>query len=219
MVRALERMVPADPGRPELAGPDHPVRLVTRQVAFEAGSWTPERAHEVAAMFDEAAGAWDERAHARRLEPLEDALARGGRFPDRPCLEVGSGTGLATSLLAARFSPVMAVDLSAAMLARAGGRSPLRLRADASALPVADGRAGVVVLVNMFLFPAEVDRVLAPDGVVVWVNTLGDATPIHLPAGDVAAALPGTWDGVAAEAGWGTWATLRRGRAPAAGAG
>ncbi|MGI8684459.1 MAG: hypothetical protein ACR2MO_05120, partial [Acidimicrobiales bacterium] len=85
-----------------------------------------------------------------------------------------------------------------------------RLRADSSTLPVRHGAAAVVALVNMFLFPAEVDRVLAPDGVLLWVNTLGDATPIHLPATDVQAALPGDWDGVAADAGWGTWATFRR---------
>ena len=67
-----------------------------------------------------------------------------------------------------------------------------------------------VLMVNMLLFPSEVDRVLAPDGVVVWVNTRGDQTPIHLPPDDVATALPGEWTGVTARAGAGLWATLRR---------
>ena len=49
------------------------------------------------------------------------------------------------------------------------------------ALPVADAPLDVVLMINMFLFPAEVDRVLPPGGHVVWVNTLGDQTPIHLP--------------------------------------
>jgi hypothetical protein len=78
------------------------------------------------------------------------------------------------------------------------------------ALPLADGAAEAVVLVNCFLFPQEVDRVLAPDGVVVWVNSSGDQTPIHLPPSDVVAALPGRWQGVESEAGAGLWCVLRR---------
>jgi hypothetical protein len=51
---------------------------------------------------------------------------------------------------------------------------------------------------------------LTSEGALVWVNTAGDRTPIHLTADDVEAALPGPWDGIASEAGWGTWAVLRR---------
>jgi len=42
------------------------------------------------------------------------------------------------------------------------------------------------------------------------VSTLGDATPIYLPPADVMRALPGEWDGVTADAGWGTWLVARR---------
>jgi hypothetical protein len=69
---------------------------------------------------------------------------------------------------------------------------------------------GVVALVNMFLFPAEVTRVLRDDGVLLWVSTNGDATPIYLSPADVLLALPGTWHGVTAHAGWGTWLTASR---------
>lgn len=209
MLRFLPRIVAAEPGRPELADDRRPIREVTRQVAFDPGGWSPERAARVAELFDGLAPAWHERPAAGRFEAVDDALARGGPFPAGPCLEVGSGTGLVTPRLAARFSPLVSMDLSPGMLALAPPGT-LRARADASALPVPDGRAAVVILVNMFLFPPEVARVLAPDGVLVWVNTLGDATPIHLPAGDVASTLPRAWDGVAADAGWGTWATFRR---------
>ena len=65
-------------------------------------------------------------------------------------------------------------------------------------------------MINMLLFPHEVDRVLRPDGVIVWVNTLGDQTPIHLPPDDVVAMLPGEWDGRTARAGTGFWLTARR---------
>ena len=51
---------------------------------------------------------------------------------------------------------------------------------------------------------------LARGGALVWVNTLAEWTPIHLPPEDVVAALPGAWDGVWAHAGWGTWTVVRR---------
>ena len=79
------------------------------------------------------------------------------------------------------------------------------------------GAAAAVVLVNCFLFPDEVDRVLAPDGVVVWVNSSGAETPIHLPPDDVVAALPGRWEGVQSTAGVGhvvRAAALRRAERP-----
>lgn len=209
MLTVLPRVVPPEPGRPDLADDRRPIREVTRQIAFEPHGWTPGRAAHVADLFDGLAPSWHERAAARRFEAVDDALERGGPFPPGPALEIGSGTGLVTPRLASRMSPLVSLDLSAGMLAFAPAGS-LRVRADSSTLPVPDGAAAVVALVNMFLFPVEVDRVLAPDGVLVWVNTLGDATPIHLPATDVEAALPGEWDGTAADAGWGSWATFRR---------
>jgi hypothetical protein len=68
----------------------------------------------------------------------------------------------------------------------------------------------VVALINMFLFPVEVARVLADDGVLLWMSTNGDQTPIYLPPADVLNALPGAWDGVTSQAGWRTWLTARR---------
>jgi len=99
------------------------------------------------------------------------------------------------------------------MLAHAPDHSP-RVQADSSRLPLADDTADVVLMINMILFPDEVDRILRPEGQVVWINTLGDQTPIHLPPDDVAAALPGEWVGVAARAGVGLWAVLRRSTTP-----
>lgn len=209
MIEHLPRVVPAAPGRPEVGGPDHPMRKVTRQVAFEPGGWTPERAAKVAALFDGLAGDWGERDVANRAEALRDALDRGGPLR-APVVEIGAGTGASAVVLTERLGPTLALDLSWEMVRRIP-TSVGRLRADSAALPVRTGSAATVVLVNALLFPAEVDRVLAPGGAVVWVNSLGDATPIHLPAADVEAALPGGWTGVASEANWGTWTVLRRG--------
>jgi len=93
------------------------------------------------------------------------------------------------------------------LLASPGSR---QIQADGSLLPVPSGSVATVALVNMFLFPDEVARVLKPDGVVLWVSTNGDATPIYLPPADVLEALPGGWSGTSARAGWGTWLTARR---------
>ncbi|MEU5092299.1 hypothetical protein [Streptomyces sp. NPDC021356] len=87
-------------------------------------------------------------------------------------------------------------------------------------MPLPDSSVSVIAAIDMLLFPSETARVLAHDGVLLWVNQLGGDGPLYLPATAVAAALPGTWHATGSEAGWGTWAVLRRTRrhasAPAA---
>jgi SAM-dependent methyltransferase len=190
-----------------VADDEHPIRQVTRQIAFEPGGWDADRRGKVAQLFDGLAPTWHEREAATEHDALLDALDRGGPYDDGPCLEVGSGTGAFTANLTGRFERVVSVDLSAEMLRRARGP---RVLADSAELPFPSGAAGAVVLVNMFLFPGEVDRVLRPGGALVWVSVLGDATPIYLSAEDVDRALPGDWAGTAADAGWGSWAVFRR---------
>ena len=206
----LPTTVVVDTPRPDVGGgPDHPMRLVTRETAFNPRSWTPERAAKVGELFDSMAPTWSGRDGPDRHRALVDALARGGPFTPGPCLEVGSGTGDATPFLRERLGDVVALDLSREMLRHTPADGP-RVQADSSRLPVRTASVAVVALVNMLLFPAEVDRVLAPAGALLWVSTLGDATPIYLAAADVLAALPGAWDGVSADAGWGTWLVARR---------
>jgi SAM-dependent methyltransferase len=210
VIRTLPRVLPPQGEQPGAADESHPMRKVTREVAFEPEGWTPERAATVAAVFDGLAPQWDAtHDDPGRYDPLVDALARGGNLPP-PCVELGAGTGLGTRFLAPRFGSVVAVDLSAGMLRRADPTLGIRVQADGAHLPIARGSVGTLVLVNALLFPPEVRRVVAPDGAVVWVNTNGDGTPIYLPAEDVAAALGPGWSGVASEAGWGTWVVLRR---------
>jgi SAM-dependent methyltransferase len=205
----LPRTIPERPGRPEWGDVARPIRELTRAIAMDRGAWTPERAAQIASFFDAQASGWRDRDAPERHEALLDALARGGTFPRGWCLEVGSGTGNATADLQQVFRDVVSLDLSHQMLrlATVKGR---QVQSDASALPIRTGSAAVVALVNMFLFPAEVTRVLADDGVLLWVSTNGDQTPIYLPPAHVLRALPGTWDGITSEAGWGTWVTARR---------
>jgi ubiquinone/menaquinone biosynthesis C-methylase UbiE len=191
------------------AGVDHPMRQLTRAMAF-GDPWTDEDADRVTAVFDAMAAGWSE-AHVDpvKASTVIDALDRGVVPLDGRWLEVGSGTGAGARVLADRVRSLVCTDLALEMLRHAPELAP-RIRSDAAVLPFTDDTFDAVLLINMLLFPHEVDRVLRPHGVVVWVNTLGDQTPIHLPAADVLRALPGRWSGITARAGTGFWATARR---------
>ena len=85
------------------------------------------------------------------------------------------------------------------------------VRADAGALPLAARSVDVMVLVNMFMFAVEYNRVLAPEGQFVWISTMGDETPIYLPPEEVIDVLPGHWTATGSYAGTGLWLVARRG--------
>jgi SAM-dependent methyltransferase len=209
VIEQLPIEVPGEGEPPSGLGADHPMRQVTRAVAFEPDGWTPERRAQVQQLFDGLADEWNTRDVPGREAPVLDALRRGldaaPQLDHHLALELGAGTGLFSSELAARFPEVVALDIAYEMLRRAPAAPAHRVQADANHLPVADGSVDALVLVNMFLFPAEVDRVLAPHGALVWVNSRGADTPIHLTADEVDVALPGDWGGVASSAGHGTW--------------
>jgi SAM-dependent methyltransferase len=205
----LPRAIADQPGRPEWGEAARPMRELTREIAIDRAAWTKERAAQISSFFDAAASGWRDRDVPERHDALNDALARGGPFPRGWCVEVGSGTGNTTADLQQAFHHVVSLDLSREMLRLATFRG-VQIQSDASALPLRAGSAAVVALINMFLFPTEVSRVLADDGVVLWVSTNGEETPIYLPPADLLRALPGTWNGITSEAGWGTWLTARR---------
>lgn len=198
-------------------GPDHPMRIATRRAAgLDAAGWTGELRAEVAGFFDGLASEWHTRTSPERIAVVRDALERGfdGLQVERGlAAEVGSGTGAYSPLLAGRFETVVAIDLSFEMLRIAPAVPARRVQADAAHLPLRDASAAAIVLINAFLFPAEVDRVLSADGVLVWVNSSGEQTPIYLSVEDLLAVLPGEWTGVASRAGEGHWCVLKRSRA------
>ncbi len=187
------------------------MRVITNELAAGA-AFTPNMASQVTDLFSSMAAEWTaNHDKPEKLEPLRDALARGVETaPGDVCVEVGSGTGLGTRILAEHFDRVVALDRTMAMLAEAPATYGPRVHGDASRLPVVDASVDVLVHVNMFLFPAEVDRVLAPRGALVWVNTSGESTPIHLTASAVHDALPGEWHVTHSRAGTGTWAVATR---------
>ncbi len=190
------------------------MRIATRRAAgLHAGGWTGELRDQVENYFDGLAGEWHTRASPQRTAVVMDALSRGFRTIDWPAglaLEVGSGIGTYSNLLTERFATVVAIDLSLAMLKLAPSGPAHRVRADGAMLPVGDCSAAAIVLINAFLFPAEIARVLSPEGALVWVNSSGEQTPIYLSVDDLVARLPGEWEGTSSRAGEGHWCVLRR---------
>ena len=190
------------------------MRIATRRAAgLHTGGWTGELRDEVENYFDGLAGEWHTRASPQRTAIVRDALLRGlGAIhsPAGVAVEVGSGIGTYSSLLAERFATVVAIDLSLAMLKLAPSGPALRVQADGAKLPVRDSSAAAVVLINAFVFPAEVERVLSPEGALVWVNSSGEQTPIYLSVDDLVGGLPGDWTGTSSQAGDGLWCVLRR---------
>ena len=185
------------------------MRTVTQQIGGGEG-WSPERASFVAGVFDELSVDWHaEHGSDLRLAPLEDALDRGELGPGR-LVEIGCGTGAATERLAARRPVAAALDLSPRMLALTDRAAAPFVRADAGALPLATDSVDVMVLVNMFMFAASYDRVLAPEGRFVWISTMGHETPIYFPPGEVMDLLPGHWTATGSYAGTGFWLVARR---------
>lgn len=206
-----------DPIDPQDVDPDvvaaaeaHPMRRVTHAAAAEVGVWEGPLIGQVQATFDDLAGEWHTKHTPGALDALVDALDRGG-LPDHGLwLELGAGDGWASATLAARAPALLAVELSSRMLAASPADGVARLQADANRLPVDDHAATGAVLMNMLLFPSELDRVLAPGGSLLWLSSRGPATPIHLTPEQVAAAMPGRWGGVAARHGTAVWAVLER---------
>ena len=210
MIRELPRVVPAPPGKPvreEAAqGQERARRLVLRP-----GTWDRQEAAVMRAGFDAAAAGWEDSRGGYRRPVLADALARGGPFLPGRAVEIASGTGLLTPLIAAVWPEVAAVDLSGGMLARSAASG--RIQADAARLPLADGRAVAVVIGDGPLFAAETARIMATGAVLVWSSALGDGAPFFVPVEVLAEAMTAAtgrpWDAVCSQAHWGSWAVLR----------
>ena len=206
--------MPPSPEPPESPGAAHPMRAVTNETAFQEASWTAQRAKDVTEFFDEIAHEWNQRISPEELDGILDALERGGVPKGGCCLEIGAGTGHATRHLRYWCESVIAIDISEEMLHLLDPALAPRVLADGSCLPFPDGTADVIALANMFLFPAEVARLLAPAGRIVWYNGIGEHTPIHLSTEEIVQALsatsPSAWQATSSRWGHATWCVLER---------
>jgi SAM-dependent methyltransferase len=162
-------------------------RFVTDVVVARPALWRMLRG-PLRNQFDRLAGAWETRRGPEALAPLEAAL---DRVPSASrALDLGTGTGKAARLVAARYpqATVVGVDISPAMIEQASALLPPELAgrvryevADASALPFPDASFDLVVLLNMIPFFAELARVTAPGATAVFASFSGPKTPIYVP--------------------------------------
>jgi len=198
---------PAEP----FAGPDHPIRIITREIALE-NRWDADVRERIRSTFDGLAPGWSEdHVNPTKAAPVADALERGGlTLGSARWLELGSGTGAGGKVLGPHVEQYVAFDLSEQMIANDPGDHTCQVRGDAFTLPFTANSFDAILCINMFLFPDQVDRVLRSRGTLLWVNTMGDQTPIHLPVEDVVGALPGDWTATTARAGTGFWTVVRR---------
>lgn len=138
-------------------------------------------------QFDSLAPVWDSMRLEDTFAPYDAGLDRLPGSPAR-ILDVGTGTGAGAIRLAQRFpeATVVGVDLSEAMLEQARRNTPADLnvtyqRADASALPFADGSFDLVAHANMIPFFDEVARVTGRGGHALFAFSSGAGTPIYVP--------------------------------------
>jgi SAM-dependent methyltransferase len=163
-------------------------RLATRAVVARPWLWRLFRP-AIRRQFDALATVWETRLGPEGLLPLAAALDRLEASP-RKVLDLGTGTGKAARVVAERFpeAEVVGVDLAPEMVAEAGRLLPAELHgrvtfaaADGADLPFQEHAFDLVVLQNAIPFFAELARVTAPGGTVVFAFSRGAETPIWVP--------------------------------------
>lgn len=206
----LDRMDANGPNLDRSDVENHPMRLVTKQVAFEESSWSSQRLSTVMGLFDSMAEEWSDKDFSERGLPVFDALKRGGISHGKIGLELGSGTGAYSSLLSRYFDSLMCIDLSFEMLKRSESTKGLRVQGDGAQLPITDSSIDGLICINTLLFPQEIDRIISDNGYLLWVSTSGPQTPIYLSPAECLSALGDGFSGVSSSCGLGTWTVFRR---------
>lgn len=175
--------------------PPAPVRLVGRaasRLIVSAPRLWPLIRRPTEALWDRLAHRWDQRIQPdspEHLAPLAAACESLESAPGR-ILEIGTGTGAGAVMLARRFTDaeVLGIDISAVMVDVARAKLPAELAdrvkfavGDAASLPEQTGSFDLVAQLNMPPFIEPVVSALASGGHVLIADSLGEATPSHVP--------------------------------------
>jgi ubiquinone/menaquinone biosynthesis C-methylase UbiE len=174
-------------------------------------------------FWERSAASWDQRIEPDRSEhlaPLAAACERLGAEP-QAILELGTGTGAGSRMLARRFpaARIHGADLSSAMIDAARVNVPPELIdrielevADAASLPHEDQTFDLVAQLNMPVYLEEAARVLRPGGHLIVASSLGTATPYYTPKGLLSRGCRrhGLEPTETGEAGGGSWFLARR---------
>ncbi len=166
-------------------------RLLNNALVRAPWLW-PALRRPVQRFFDRSAPGWDERTGAgspEHLAPVAAAALHVSEPPER-ILDIGSGTGEDTLLLAREFprASVRGIDISGEMVRSAQGKIGLDPEgrvafrvADAASLPYGDESFDLVAQLNMPPFFREIARVLRPGGSVIIAASWGADTPFYTP--------------------------------------
>ena len=189
------------------------MRHITRDVVYK-NLWNSNLVEEVKKLFDEKASEWSTtRNIPSRGIPVLDALERGEVYGEK-VVDLGAGTGLATQLLVNKFESVVALDISKEMIKNSVTPETPQVCADGGCLPFASNSIDVFLVMNMILFPNEIERCLKDEGFLVWVSSRGPETPIYLPPEEVIDLMSAnsevSWFGVSAYTLEGSWLVARR---------
>jgi SAM-dependent methyltransferase len=147
----------------------------------------------------------------KRFDSLAHDLVRGDWPRATTCVEIVSGTGRFTGLLGEIFGQVLTVDISGQTPSDAPIDPGSTIRAGAAALPIVTGSLAAVVCIDVFPCPAEIDRVLRPDGALLWISRPGVEHPLFSGTSALVGALGEGWSATESETRWGRWTVLRRG--------
>jgi SAM-dependent methyltransferase len=209
-VRLPDDQPPAEK-RTYAAPTTHPCRVWLQRILNDESDEDAWRG--LGAAYEEMAPEWGSwvASQSHYLDPISDALTRIGRVEH--AVEIGSGTGEATGLVAAQARLVLAIDSSPAMIARSPSMSNVRwILGDARSLPIDPGWADLVVGLNAVPSFREIDRVCAPSGRVLWASSFGPDTPLYVEPERFVHMLGPEWVGTARRVGFGEWCVAERRR-------
>jgi SAM-dependent methyltransferase len=195
---------------PDLKGATHRSRVALEQLLADPDnepSWDI-----LAESYAEMAAEWREWAVSQ--QQWYDSPVRVGLLHTKPvswALEVGCGTGEATAPLAEHAPTVVSTDVNLEMISRALRPANARfVAADVRSLPLRDSSVPLLAGLNAVPHIKEFNRVITPDGQLLWCTSFGAGTPLYVEPERLLHLFGPGWVGEAGHAGHGEWMVLSR---------